>query len=50
MGNMLQNARRAALLQQEMYHKRQADKTPKSRAKSHRPKNRKRRRERELSG
>ncbi len=34
MSNILQNARRAGLLQQELYHKRQAEKKPKSRARS----------------
>lgn len=34
MSRILENARRAGILQQEMYHKRQAEKKPKSRAKS----------------
>ncbi|WP_304583692.1 hypothetical protein [Acutalibacter muris] len=34
MSNILQNARRAGLLQQELYHKRQAEKKPKNRARS----------------
>lgn len=34
MSRMLENARRAGILQQEMYHKRQAEKKPKSRARS----------------
>ncbi len=34
MGRILDNARRAGILQQEMYHKRQAEKAPKSRKKS----------------
>lgn len=34
MSRMLDNARRAGILQQEAYHKRQAPKNPKSRAKS----------------
>ena len=34
MGSILDNARRAGILQQEMYHKRQAEKKPKNRARS----------------
>ena len=34
MSNILDNARRAGLLQQELYHKRQAEKKPKTRARS----------------
>lgn len=34
MSNILNNARRAGLMQQEMYHKRQEPKTPKNRKKS----------------
>lgn len=34
MSKILNNARRAGLLQQELYHKRQAEKKPKDRRKS----------------
>lgn len=34
MSKILNNARRAGILQQEIYHKRQAEKKPKSRKKS----------------
>lgn len=34
MSRILDNARRARILQQEIYHKRQAEKTPKSRKRS----------------